>query len=64
MASPLEQILRNNEELIVSFLKILEGRETKARANLDGIMFRIGKTDVLVNGTVEFTIVPPKSKKK
>ncbi|HJW97065.1 MAG TPA: hypothetical protein VJ485_02780 [archaeon] len=64
MANSLEQILRNNEDLIIRFLEILEGKETKAKVNLDGISFKVGKTDVLVSGMVEFTVMPQKKKKR
>jgi hypothetical protein len=64
MAGSLGQVLKNNEDLIIRFLEILQGKETKARVNLDGMKFRIGKTDVLVNGTVELSIIPPKAKDK
>jgi hypothetical protein len=64
MTSPLEQVLKNNEDLIIRFLEILQGKETKARVNLDGMKFRIGKTDVLVNGTVELSVVPSKANDK
>ena len=64
MGSSLEQILKNNEDLIIRFLEVLQGKETKATVNLDGISFQLGKTDVLVNGSVEFTIVPKNNEKE
>ena len=60
----LEQVLRNNEDLILRFLDVLSGRETKAKVNLDGISFKVGKTDIQVNGMVELSIIPPKGKGK
>ena len=56
--SIIEEILNNKEELIVSFLKVMEGKEAKAKFNLDGIEFRIGDTKVEVNGAVELKVTP------
>jgi hypothetical protein len=56
--NPLEQILKNNEDLILRFLDILQGRKTKAKVNLDGIRFKVGKTDIEVNGMIELSINP------
>ena len=60
-----EEILKNKEELIVKFLSIVEGKETKANVNLDGVEFKVGDTAVQLNGNVEFTVIPTfKNKKK
>lgn len=59
-----EEIIKNKEELLVKFLSIIEGKETKANVNLDGIEFKVGKTSVQLNGSVEFTVVPSFGKKK
>ncbi len=59
----IEEILKNKEELLVKFLSLMEGKETSANVNLDGIKFDLGDTAVKVNGNVELTIVPPKKKK-
>ncbi len=59
----IEEIIKNKEELLVKFLTIIEGKETSANVNLDGIKFDIGGTQVKVNGNVEFTVVPFKKKK-
>jgi hypothetical protein len=58
----IEEILKNKEELLVKFLSIIEGKETSANVNLDGIKFDIGGTAVKVDGNVEFTVVPTKKK--
>ena len=58
----IEELVKNKEELLVKFLSILEGKETSASVNLDGVQFRVGKTAVQLNGQVEFTVVPSKKK--
>jgi hypothetical protein len=60
----IEEILKNKEDLLTKFLSIVEGKETKANVNLDGIEFKVGKTSVQLNGTVEFTVVPSFGKGK
>lgn len=65
MAGMIEEILKNKEELLLRLLDVLEGKEAKARVNLDGIEFDVGKSKVKLEGTVEFTFVPyEKGKKK
>jgi hypothetical protein len=59
----IEEIVKNKEELLVKFLSIIEGKETSANVNLDGIQFDVGGTKVKVNGNVEFTVIPMKKKK-
>ena len=54
----LEEVLQNKEEILINFLKILEGKETKATVNLDGIEFKVGNSTVKMNGSVEFVFVP------
>ncbi|MBL7160915.1 MAG: hypothetical protein ISS93_03650 [Candidatus Aenigmarchaeota archaeon] len=53
-----EEILKNKEELLVKFLEILEGKESRAKVNLDGIEFHVGQSAVKMKGTVEFTFIP------
>ena len=57
-----EELLKNKEELLVKFLSIMEGKETSANVNLDGIKFDLGDTAIKVSGNVEFTVVPAKKK--
>jgi len=64
MAGIIEEILKNKEELIVALLKVLEGKETRAKVRLDGVKFNIGKSVVKMEGEVEFTFVPIEDKKK
>jgi hypothetical protein len=59
----IEEILKNKEELLTKFLSIVEGKETKANVNLDGVEFKVGKTSVQLNGNVEFTVIPSFKKK-
>ena len=59
----IEEILKSKEELLVKFLSVVEGKETSANVNLDGIKFEIGKTEVKLDGNVEFTVIPLKKKK-
>jgi len=67
--SIIEEILNNKEDLIIGFLKVMEGKEAKAKFNLDGIEFRLGDTNVEVSGAVELKVIPaaparPKGKKR
>lgn len=59
-----EELMKNKEELLIKFLGMIEGKETKANICLDGIQFEVGGTKVKVHGNVEFTIVPGKQKGK
>ena len=54
----LEEILKNREELLIKLLEILEGRESRAKVNLDGVEFHVGKSLVRMKGNVEFAFVP------
>jgi hypothetical protein len=58
-----EEILKNREELLVKFLEILEGKESRAKINLDGVEFHIGKSAVRLKGAVEFTFIPIEKEK-
>lgn len=58
----IEEILKNKEEILVRLLQVLEGKETSARVNLDGIEFKVGKSAIKLSGNVEFTFVPIKKK--
>jgi len=61
-----EDMLKNKEELLIKFLSIIEGKETKANINLEGVEFKVGKTKIQLDGKIEFTVVPSfgKGKKK
>jgi hypothetical protein len=63
MADIIEEIVKNKEEFILKILQILEGKETKAKVNLDGVEFKFGGSKVKVNGNVEFAIIPFDKKK-
>ena len=58
----IEEILKNKEEILVSFLKVLEGKEARAKVKLDGIEFHVGQSTVKLNGAVEFTFIPLEEK--
>jgi len=58
----IDEILKNKEDILIGFLSIIEGKETKTRINLDGVKFRVGKTTVKVEGAIELSIVPGKKK--
>ena len=60
----LEEIAKNKEELLLKFLSIMEGKETKANVNLDGVEFKVGNTSVALDGNIELTVVPFMKKKK
>ena len=58
----IEEVLKNKEEILVRLLEVLEGKETKARVNLDGIELSMGKSTIKLNGEIEFTFVPLQKK--
>jgi hypothetical protein len=58
----IDEILKNKEDILIGFLSIIEGKETKTRVSLDGVKFRVGKTTVKVEGAIELSIVPGKKK--
>ena len=58
-----EEILKHKEELFLKFLNILEGKETSATINLDGLSFMLGEVKIKVDGEIKLTLVPPKKKK-
>ena len=59
----IEEILRDKEELILKLLELMEGKEAKAKFNLDGIEFKIGKSKVQLNGKIEVGFTPYSKKK-
>jgi len=59
----IEEVLKNKEEILVALLKVLEGKESRARVNLDGVQFNVGKSSVRMEGEIEFTFVPLEDKK-
>ena len=59
----IEEVLKNKEEILVRLLEVLEGKETRARVNLDGIELSMGKSSIKLNGEIEFTFVPLDKKK-
>ena len=59
----IEEVLKNKEELLVKFMEIMEGKESKAKVNLNGVEFHVGKSLVRMNGTIDFSFVPVNKKK-
>ena len=59
----IEEVLKNKEELLIAFLKVLEGKESRAKVNLDGVKFNVGKSAVRMEGVIEFTFIPLENKK-
>jgi hypothetical protein len=64
MGGIIEEILRNKEDILVALLKVIEGKESRARVKLDGVKFNVGNSSVRMEGAVEFTFVPIEDKKK
>ena len=58
-----EELLKNKEELLINFLRVMEGKEATAKVNLDGVKFKVGDAYVKLEGEIAFTLVPPKKKK-
>ena len=54
----LEQMLTENRTVIEAFLKLLEGKESKAKIDLAGVKFNIGKSVVKAEGTLSLTLIP------
>ena len=59
----LEEIFKNKEELLIKLLEIMEGRESRAKINLDGGEFHVGKSLVRMKGNVELTFIPTEKKR-
>lgn len=59
----IEEILKNEQDILVKFLEILQGKETKAKVDLNGVKFKLGKSEVKMEGSLSFTFVPMASKK-
>ena len=58
----IEEILANKEELLVALLKVLEGKETRATLDLNGVTFKVGQSRVVMEGSIQLTFVPLESK--
>lgn len=52
------------EEIIETILKMVEGKEARAKINLDGVKFKVGKSQVQLSGAIELTFVPLEKKRK
>lgn len=59
----IEKIISDKEELIHAVLKLVEGKEARAKLNLKGVEFHVGKSAVRMNGTVEITFIPLEEKR-
>ncbi len=60
----IEEIVKNKEEILINFLRVMEGKEATAKVNLDGVKFKVGDAWVKMDGEISFTLMPPKAKKK
>lgn len=58
----LEEILSNKEEILVALVKALEGKEAGVKVSLDEVKFKIGNSEVKLEGGLEFSFVPIKKK--
>ncbi|MBU0953122.1 MAG: hypothetical protein KKA90_01720 [Nanoarchaeota archaeon] len=56
--SIIQELLKNKEGMILQVLELLQGKETKAKIDLNGVAFNIGKSKVTLEGKIEFTLVP------
>ena len=54
--------VKDKEELIKTILKLVDGKEASTKLNLRGIEFRVGKSAVRINGTIEITFTPAAEK--
>ncbi len=58
----LEELIKNKEDLLLTFMKIIEGKEARAKINLEGVKFMVQGTEVRLDGAVEFSVIPFKKK--
>jgi hypothetical protein len=58
----LEELLKSKEDLLVTFMKIIEGKEAKAKIDLQGVKFMIKGMEIRMDGAVEFTVIPLKTR--
>ncbi|MBL7206814.1 MAG: hypothetical protein ISS36_04410 [Candidatus Aenigmarchaeota archaeon] len=58
----LEEVLKNKEEIVIALLSALEGKETGAKVNLNGVKFKIGNSEVNMEGKLEISFTPIKKK--
>lgn len=56
----IEDLFGKNSELIAKILDIIEGREVTTKINLDGVSFKIGKTNIKLSGEIEFSLARTK----
>ena len=54
----IEEILKNKEEILIKLLQLMEGKESRAKIDLDGVEFHVSNSTVRMKGTVELTFVP------
>lgn len=55
-----EELLKHKEEILIKFLEILEGKESKAKIDLNGIELKVGESVIKLDGSIEFTLIPVK----
>ncbi|MBU0530419.1 MAG: hypothetical protein ABIH52_02990 [Candidatus Aenigmatarchaeota archaeon] len=56
----IEEILGKNAGALMKLFELIEGKEVKTKVNLDGVEFKVGKTSIVLNGEVEFSLVRKK----
>lgn len=59
----IEEIIKNKEDILVAFLKVLEGKEARAKVSLNGVKFKAGKSAVKMEGEIIFTFIPIESRR-
>ncbi len=58
VSNVLEELLRNRQDLLLKVVDILQGREAKARIDLNGVSFHLGETIVKMEGNIQFSVTP------
>jgi hypothetical protein len=58
----IEEIVKNKEELFLSLVKVMQGKETELRLNLDGVKFSVGDITLKLKGKVDISVVPTKAR--
>jgi len=62
--SVLEEVLKNNSDLLVKIIDLMQGKEVKATVNLNGVEFKVGDSKVSLGGKIELAFAPFAKKKK
>jgi hypothetical protein len=60
----IEEIIKNKEELFLKLIKVMQGKQTEVKLNLDGVRFSVGDITLKLKGNVEVSVIPAKGKSR